>query len=234
MGSVVTSGQPGVPQVRKHGILDELGLPVLFGAAVLLVSAMVVLSANLTELRETYARVQNSNAALLDLSAVHSHALMMEMTYRGYLLTGDAVFLARGAKGYREQGRSLSNLATLFADDPVQSKNLVRLRTTLTEYQAKLASLAGMPRDRAVAAVVTFARSNMRGPLVKTLRSMQTNEKRLLAERVETANQRVRAAIVLACVIIAVAVAAGALGLALMLNGSRPAKSAYAFFDRGS
>ncbi|HUO99710.1 MAG TPA: CHASE3 domain-containing protein [Rhizomicrobium sp.] len=219
--------QKSVGSTRQGMVaLHDLGLAVLLVGAVLFIAAMLLLGANLAELRQTYVRVQHSNSALLELSEVRANALMMELAYRGYLLTGNSAFMTRGEQGGRSQEQSFRTLSALFAEDPGQMTKLARLRADWSEFRLKLRALRRMPHDQAVATIASLARANARKPLMQTLKTMQQGEENLLSERVRAADLRVRDAFLLALGILVVAVVAAALGFALILDRRRAAEAA--------
>jgi CHASE3 domain sensor protein len=203
----------GATKLSRQFVLRELGIAGLLTAVVLFASGMVLLGANLSQLRETYARVQNANATLLELSAVHTEVLQIELTIRGYLLSGDPTFLGWGDKNREQLEQSMNHLGQLYAGDPQHAGDIGKLRAVLAEYRAKFADIAQTPRDQATARVVTLARANVRAPLVRTLAAMQAVEKKHLAEQVQMADEKVRGANFLGFGIIGLAVLVGALGL---------------------
>ena len=207
-------GKPG----RDDSVFHDLGIAALLAATVLFVSAMGLLGANISQLRDSYARVQSSDTALQELSDVHTQVLQIEMTIRGYLLSGDRDFLAWGEKNHENLSRSMKDLNAMFAHDPVQAAHLEKLHAVMREYQAKFASVTDLPRDQAVATVIRIARSNPRAPLVQVLDTMQRAEKERLAQRLRNATDNVRNAAMLAFGIIVLAVVAGGLGLAWTLR----------------
>lgn len=94
----------------KRSYLRELGLPIMFGAVVLLVSATLLLGANISALRGNQKWVEHSQQVLNQLSKLEAAVLSDEMTLRGYALTGDKRFL-EFQKG--EQARCRTSLAEL-------------------------------------------------------------------------------------------------------------------------
>ena len=77
----------------KHVHLREMGVPILFGAAVLLVSATLLLSANISALRGNLSRIALSQNVLTQIADIESGMLGNELTVRGYALTGHPSFL---------------------------------------------------------------------------------------------------------------------------------------------
>lgn len=99
----------------KRGHLHDMGLPILFGAVVLLVSAAMLLGANISALRGNLAWIERSQQVLNQIGILEAAVLSEEMTVRGYALTGDQRFIV-----YRKNERlrcrnSLAELRRLSA-----------------------------------------------------------------------------------------------------------------------
>ena len=74
----------GIRILFQRGHMRQTGTSCLFGAVVLLLSGMMLLGANVSKLRDSYTRIQRSNAVLLQLDEVDAKLVGVEMTVRGY------------------------------------------------------------------------------------------------------------------------------------------------------
>lgn len=84
--------EPGLRPSRL-GHLREMGLPIVFGAAVLLVSATLLLFANVTALQGSLTVIDHAQKVLNGLAKLDNAILSQEMTVRGLALTQDVRFM---------------------------------------------------------------------------------------------------------------------------------------------
>jgi CHASE3 domain sensor protein len=206
--------------------LRDIGLPMLLAAAVLFVSAMAMLGANVSALRESYGWVQRSNSALLDIAEINTLVMGIDMCVRGYALTDNPDFLVYEADNRNRLGIAIDKLASLVADDPGQSASIAKLRALVAKQEelfSQLASLgAGHAKDVA-AVIVDPAKRKIRHAAQDTLTAMHDGEMKLLAARQQVAARQVSHTFNLALGIVAFAFAAGVVGFALTLFGRRTA-----------
>lgn len=208
--------------VRGH--LREMGTPTLFAAVVLLLSGMVLLGANVSELRESYAWVQRSNNTLLRIAEVDSKLVGVEMTVRGYALTDDPAFL-----GYQRHERTrvtvaLNKLTALMAYQPAQAGRLAKLRALVEKRLALYAYLSGLGPGHAkeVAAAITDPqkRNDMLGTRL-TLEALRDDELKVLAARQDASARQAAHTYKLAFVVVVLAFLFSALGFVFTLYGRR-------------
>lgn len=211
----------------ESGLLRELGLPTLIVSLVLFVSAMMLLGANVSELRRGYARVQHSNEALLALETVENDILRVEMTLRGYILSGDPIYLTWKEMGEAQMNDQLSTVDTLIANDPVQRGNLKQLKQMLAEhcsYFEKLAKRVPTERDKVVAEIVSYSRHAGRHGIENLIVAMRASETRQLAIDQLAAENRVVSAYRYAIGMSLAALILAAIGFSLLLHDRRAAR----------
>jgi signal transduction histidine kinase/ActR/RegA family two-component response regulator len=164
-------------------------LPILFGAMVAIIAAVIALLSQLQKDREAWVRhTLEVQAALSDLGNAVNRA---EAFQRGYLITG--------AEPYRKVYDSerinlpaeLAELGALTADNDRQKAAIVTLRTAV---QRKLAELDGAVALRKAGAEAASFATIKDGPsgtrsqeVVKGLSQMRTIEDELLAQRTREA-----------------------------------------------
>lgn len=179
------------------GILREMGLPTLVVSLVLFVSAMVLLGANISELREGYLRVQHSNLALLELEGVDNDILRIEMTVRGYVLSNDPIYLTWKEMSSSRLHDRVAGFDVLFGHDPGQRSRLKRLRRLLDEhclYFDSLAKRAPAEHRQVVSEILDYGKKIGRRGIEDTLVEMRTAEMRELAEgQLQSENRAVQA-----------------------------------------
>jgi CHASE3 domain. len=178
----------------EAGFLRELGLPTLVVSLVLFVSAMTLLGANVSELRRSYARMQQYNETLIELEAVDNDILRVEMTVRGYILSGDPIFLTWKQMGSARLADRLSAITASFSGDPVQRANAEKLKKLLSEHGAlfdNLAKRAANDRDQVVGEIVAYGRRVGRRDIENMVVTMRTRAMKELAEEQLKAETRV-------------------------------------------
>lgn len=206
------------------GTLRELGLPMLMVSLVLFVSAMTLLGANISELRQGYARVQQSNQALLELSGVSNYILKVEMAVRGYALSGDPIFLTWKKLGARGMRSHIAVFDTMFGSDPDQRANLNELKQLLDEHSAYFELLVQrVPKDRehVIGEIVAYSKRVGRHKIEDLLGVMRAHEMKELAQQQVLAETRVVSAYRYAIGMSAVALLLAGLGFALLVQDRR-------------
>jgi CHASE3 domain sensor protein len=204
--------------------LRELGLPMLITAVVLFVAAMAMLGANVSAVRESYSRVQRSNSVLLELAAINTLVMGIDMTVRGYALTDNPDFLVYEADNRRRLGYAIDNLASFASADPGQSARIARLRPLIAQHEALFAQLSSLGPGHAkevATAIADPAKRKMRYAVQNALTAIHNDEVKLLATRQQTAERQVSYTFDLAVGIIAFAFMAGTVGFALTLHSRR-------------
>ena len=204
--------------------LRELGLPMLITAVVLFAAAMAMLGANVSAVRESYSRVQRSNSVLLELAAINTLVMGIDMTVRGYALTDNPDFLVYEADNRRRLGYAIDNLASFASADPGQSARIARLRPLVAQHEALFAQLSSLGPGHAkevATAIADPAKRKMRYAVQNALTAIHNDEVKLLATRQQTAERQVSYTFDLAVGIIAFAFMAGTVGFALTLHSRR-------------
>lgn len=108
---------------------------------------------------------------------------------RGYLLTDAHDFLAPYFRGRTQSRLLLRRLTRLTADNPVQQANLAAAQTRLESYIAALDSMVRMQDQGRNAEAVAGVRAHLDrsriADFLRSLRQIESEERRLLAERSE-------------------------------------------------
>jgi CHASE3 domain sensor protein len=111
-------------------------------------------------LREDRALMAHTWEVIAATAAVLTAALDAETGQRGYVLTGDAAFLAPYDDALSSLPRRSDELAALVGDNPDQQGRVGRLRDALDRKSAELAEGVGLRRDgNAAAAAALVANS---------------------------------------------------------------------------
>ncbi len=210
--------------IWEAGILRETGLPMLVVSLVLFVSAMTLLGANVSELRQGYARVQHSNEALLELEAVNSDILRLEMTVRGYALSGDPNYLTWKQMGASVLQDRVAAFDSMFRDDATQMANLKTLKALLGEHRAffdDLTRRARSDRGRVIADIVAYSKRVGRRGIENQLLAMRAYEMKALAQQQVLAETRVVSAYRYAIGMSAAALLLAGVGFALLVHDRR-------------
>jgi CHASE3 domain sensor protein len=205
---------------HRQGYFRELGLPALFGAAVLLFSATLLLGANISAMRGNMGWIARTQQVLQHISLLESSLAGEQLTVRSYALTGDGRFLGYQKKSRENAVGALDALARRTADDPFAAERLPRIRAAVAAHHNLLGSLMGTGPDRtgivAAAILDPFKRAVVRRARTEVA-SFRAGEVRLLGERQDVLTQQLSHAFVLAVGIIVAAFLLGGMGLVALL-----------------
>jgi diguanylate cyclase (GGDEF)-like protein len=172
---------------KKAGRRRLISLCALIAIATLF--ALIIVNAfRVTEQRRDAERWQrHSLDVLLVTSRLETAANEALRGERGFLITSDREFLAPYFRGRTQSQLLLHRLTGLTHDNPVQQATLVAVRTKLSDYIATIDRLIRMQvenrRAEAVAAVGARAGRAQISDFLHALRRVETEERRLLAER---------------------------------------------------
>jgi CHASE3 domain sensor protein len=222
------AGKSRLWEFLDQGLFRDLGLPALVASLVLFVSAMGLLSTNISEMRTGYARVRETNEALLQIAMVNADILRIEMSVRGYALSGDASYLAWQGMAEQALQNRLATLEKTVADDPGQRREIETLKSLVAAHWAHfnaMAKLVPVDRNRMVAQMVDYSKKVKRRPIEDLLVTIRTTEARRLAEEENDAERRVVVGYRYAAGIAMIALLLGGLGFALILHDRRAGRT---------
>ena len=229
----MTSTFESLKTLFQRGYLRQIGTPVLFAAVVLLLSGVLLLSANVAALRKSSAFVDRTNRTLLQIAEVDALLVGVEMTVRGYALTDDPAFLEYQNDERARLKIAMDKLAPLIAGEASQTSGFSRLQVVVAKRLALYTYLSGLGPGHAkdVAAAITD-KAKRRGMIEAraTLNAMRDRQLQFLAERQATASLQAARTYELAIGIVVLAFVFSALGFAFALYG----RSAQRDFTRGS
>lgn len=133
----------------KNLILREMGLPILFGAAVLLFSATMLLGVNIAAVRSNVAWIEHNQKILLRVSDAEAGVVGEQLTVRSYALTGDSRFLDYQTNERRNLANAMAAISLLAASDPADAARVGKLKEITDRHTALWESLRGIGPDRA-------------------------------------------------------------------------------------
>lgn len=207
---------PATGRERKSLILRELGLPTLFGATVLLFSATMLLSVNISAMRDNVAWIQNIQKILLVISDAEAGVVGEQLTVRSYALTGDERFLRFQTIERAKLDHAMNKLEALAAVEPGGRPRVRTIRQLVDQHTALWESLRGLGPDRAALVGQAIQDQNKRKIMLgtrKVLADYRADEVRSLGERQEQLTQQLSRAFVLGIGIIIAAFVLGGIGL---------------------
>lgn len=208
----------------EHGFFHELGIPALVASLVLFVCAMTLLGANVSELRAAYARVQQTNEALLQIATINTDMLRVEMVVRGYALSGDPVYLAWLKESRSHVGTRLRTLHAMVQDDAVLAQKSTRLQSLLNQhgdYFDHLAKRVVPEREAVIAEIVDYGKKVKRRPIEDQFTALRNDLMRILADKQHETEARVVGAYRYAIGISTIALLLGAFGFAIVIHDRR-------------
>ena len=159
----------------------------LAAASAGLLLAAVLSYLGLVRQLEDHEWIIHTHTVLEKLGEVRSNVTEVETGERGYLITGDDVYLAPYDRGARELRRNLNELRQLVGDDAKQQRALERLEPLVAAKLAFLAERIRIRRQQGLGAAAAAVREGFGKQLMEQinvlLAGMKQEEDRLLLQR---------------------------------------------------
>lgn len=210
----------------KRGHLHDMGFPILFGAVVLLVSATMLLAANISALRGNLERIDHSQQVLNQISKLEVERLGLELAVRGYALTGDKLLLQIQHEGDVRRNAALANMERLTASDPTRASQYRKLMQDIRHHAAIFDKLTEPGPDRAgtvARAILDPKLRAMKYGIRDELAYLRATEMRDLGARQRDVTNQLAHAFFLAVGIILAAFLLGGVGVwAVQIKASKP------------
>jgi len=187
---------------------------------VLLIVVNVLISEwNLQRLIQNENRVVHTQQVLTTLEEVLARVTEAETGERGFLITGDAPYLASFEAAIERTQEALARLAALTAENPRQTAQVValrdRVRARFDELHRAIAAQHAGGFDAAKHSVSTNQGRRLMNEMRSLVGEMQADEKELLQIRSNESRQSARITTVTA--VLGAVVGTGMVGLALLL-----------------
>ncbi|HEV2101171.1 MAG TPA: PAS domain S-box protein [Candidatus Acidoferrum sp.] len=185
-------GQPGTIASKYSRLPMERKVWLGFGVALALL-AVVGFTAYLevVKLRENDARVDHTHQVISSLRRVQALVADAETGQRGYVITGDKLFLSPYTNAVNELDGELATLRTLTADNPAQQDSRVELQKATVKRIAQLREVLLLRESKGISAagqeILTLEGMRTDDIIRQTVRLMEERENRLLQERERTA-----------------------------------------------
>jgi CHASE3 domain sensor protein len=217
------------PSRDVHSVdLRELGISALFAAVVLFVAAMAMLNENVNHLRESFTWVEQARTVQKQIDAVNNRLNGIEMTVRGYALTGDTAFQRRHrtTRGYLVT--ALRALRNATSDEPALRAEYAKLEMAVASHEALYDTLIvlGPERQSVVAEAITSPQKRRYNQqAIAALDRMEAVALKFMADRHSEAERKAQMTYRLAIGIAVFAFFVGSCGFALALFGRRHAGS---------
>ena len=185
------------------------------------------------KLRNNDALVDHTHQVISSLRKVQSLVSDAETGQRGYLITGDKLFLRPYTEAMNDLDGELATLRKLISDNPEQQEGRRELEASVTKRLAQLRQVLVLRESKGISAagqeILTLEGMRTDNAIRQVVRLMEEREDRLLVEREQTA---LRTSLYSRSIIILGSVLAfGFVGVALFLiardfAGSRHANAA--------
>src|SRR5258708_10942382 len=170
-----------------HKLVFQGKVAGLAAASAGLLLAAVLSYLGLVRQLEDHEWIIHTHTVLEKLGEVRSNVTEVEAGERGYLITGDDVYLAPYDRGARELRRNLNELRQLVGDDAKQQRALDRLEPLVAAKLAFLAERIRIRRQQGLGAAVAAVREGLGKQLMDQinvlLAGMKDEEDRLLLQR---------------------------------------------------
>jgi len=202
--------------LMRRGHMRLVGGQILVVAGVMLVAAIMLLGVNLSHQRESFAEDVRTADALLLIDDVEAKLVGVEMTVRGYALTGAPDFLRWQNRERKDLQRGLEKLAVAMKGEPTQTRRFVAMRTLIRQRLELYSYLSNPDHAREVAKAITDPKTrDVMDSTRANLRELRAAQRVLLDARQGATIADTRHTFFLAIGIVILAFVAGALGLLL-------------------
>lgn len=204
----------------RGGRLRSVGTQILIMSAVLLAASILLLWVNYIHLRDSLENDRRTSAAVLLIDQIESKLVGVEMTVRGYALTGEPSFKKWGGserRGVEMYMKSLGTAMDLETDQKqrfAELQSLVRQRLDLYDYLFQPEHTKEVARailDPKTRNVMALARKRLAG-----LRQKQMD---LLTVRQAATTEEVRSTLYLTAGIVILAFVSVMLGIVMAQSG---------------
>jgi PAS domain S-box-containing protein len=178
---------------------QALGWKIAVGSALVALSLLALVwmqRANTQRLLDANRWIAHSQTVQQELERTFSALKDAEAGQRGYLLTGQASYLAPYTAAVPETARGLDSLRSLTRDNPGQQKQVVALteltRTRLAVIEETIRLFRAGERDAAVALVETGTGRRTMDAIRATVETLRQEERALLSRRIERGEEGAR------------------------------------------
>lgn len=210
-------------QTIKHhvrsGHLRAAGVEMLLAAIALLIAGMILMGANLAEVRKTGLAAKTSEYALQEIAEVDGGILGIELSMRGYALTADPVYAQRYVTRMQLLDKATVRLNAAMAQDAPECNRVKALNDFLRRRKAYFNQLAAIPPDKINLVVAEIKRPQVRDERIaarEILQLLRANEMKRLSDRQASAERQMEQTFVLSSVIVVLGFILAILGLGLM------------------
>lgn len=205
------------------GHFRSAGLQIMVVAIVLLLAGMVMLGSNVSELNASYAWAQRTNTTLLHVADLNHSMVGIEMSVRGYALTGKPIYREYYAYDRGQLERNAAALNGELADRPQAA---ARIKTVMGLLEERLADFdrliaLGPGRITEVAAAIEDVRiRRIRLDIDRNLDEIRNTQLILLKSLQDASEDKVRDSYRMAIFTVVAAFLLGVFGLFLVQSGS--------------
>ena len=168
----------------------------IFAVGLLVLAALSLFSyRNTNRSTETSAWVQHTGLVLSEVKTIHTLVLDLETGRRGYIITGNEVFLEPSNYAIAHLDSDVDGLSRLISDNPVQRTRIGKLKPLIEEsvlYSERIVALRKAKGFQAAAAEVLTGKK-LTDAVRAILDEMDAEEEKLLRLRMDAAKQQTQA-----------------------------------------
>lgn len=147
------TNQRNAPQ----SIIKQLQVVFAISLSILLVASFASFYSN-RNLIESSQLVNHTNEVIVNAESLISEVKDAETGQRGYILTNDPVFLQPYNNSYDQANKILSHLKSLTIDNPIQQKNLARVKDLIDQRYVQFEKVLNSVNNISVADRITSLR----------------------------------------------------------------------------
>lgn len=202
----------------RSGHLRATGIEMMVAALMLLIAGMLLLGANVSDLRRINLSVQQAQSAIQLSDKIDGCMANIELAARGYIITGDRFFVERFEARSQEMQKTLPLLIQDMKQSDADNKYADLLLDMIPRRQNQLAAMLalGATRDKtALANVVSRRTWEERQVLVRILAAVRNNRMVQVRQLQQSAAHKVSQVYLLSAIFSGVSFALALLGLFL-------------------
>jgi CHASE3 domain sensor protein len=205
-------------QLLHRGRLRSVGTQFMIMSAVLLAASILMLWVSYGHLQHSFEIDERTDEALLLIDEVEAKLVGVEMTVRGFALTGEPTFLQWGARDRRDLEADMVKLEASMALEPQQKPRFAEMRA-LVRQRLDLYAYLGGHKDEVAHAIVDPKTRDVMHQARQRLAGLRKAQISLLAVRQAEMATRARSTLFLTTGIVIFAFLSVVTGIVLARGG---------------
>lgn len=162
------------------------------GCTAILISVAIISFRNSEKLAETNNSVNHTYEVISEFEQIATWISEIETGTRGFVISGDEIFLAPYYKGLERLPLNLNRVQTLTKDNPVQQKNIEELRKLVDDalkFRARLVEARKRSAQEGIDTIVKGNGRRLNDRIKEKIENCKAEEHKLLVELQKTSDE---------------------------------------------